>query len=149
MALWCVVDHGSDADDLRLRELNAKKYRVGSEDLRTAHLEAAEGEFLTFWKGKDERDKIVGSDVTSTSKNPYIDSFDLVYFWTDKERASRYPIMHPLILKVLSCMLSNNEVERVRRYWSLVYARLCGSLCMWFRTLGMMLLQQSCVVHLP
>lgn len=109
------MENSVDEDERRLQELQAMKSQrpLEREERRQAYIAAAEMEHINFWLDKSGKDS-VPSVITRTSKNPYIDSFDLVWFWTNPDRKLRYPIMYPLIMKVLSCMLSNTDVERVR-----------------------------------
>ena len=53
--------------------------------------------------------------IKRTSANMYIDSFDVMEYWTvDADRVNRHNLVAPLFVKSLMAQLASTETERVR-----------------------------------
>ena len=79
------------------------------------HVRGAHAELAAFIINKDGFDKPpLVSSLPSSSKNMYIDSFDLMHYWTEPSRAARYPNLQPIVVRALVCKLCSTSVERVR-----------------------------------
>jgi hypothetical protein len=103
-------------DPLRRRLFELQATSTAQEDRSTrrkAKIDAAEKELLLFFLSSDSDGLDFVPVVERTSRNPFIDGFDLVRYWTNPTRASRYPAIFPLVMRVLVCSLSNTDIERV------------------------------------